>query len=292
MLKIEESMDNSKLILAIGMIKGVGPSKIVSFVKKMDYNPISCMNAAPIFFKVSESEWEAHCYKAQKLLEHDRSCGVHSICILDNGYPKKLYDCQKPVVMLFCIGDITLLGTKTITVIGTRKPDSVFVEKGRILVKQLAERGYTIVSGLALGCDTVAHESALRFGAPTIAVLPSPCDDIYPKTNEALADKIVENGGLMVSEYCHGTKFSPFHLVDRDRIQSILSEKTVVIQADDDGGSMIAVRRSRDDGKEVFAIAGNKLKLIDKYIDPDNEKSISQIEGDHKISGTVTLDSF
>jgi len=127
----------------------------------------------------------------------------------------------------------------------------------------------------------------LRYGAPTVAVLPSPCDSIYLAANKGLAAEIVDNNGLLITEYGTGTEVSRYSLVDRDRIQSMLSKLLVVIQAADDGGSMIAVRRSLDDGKRVFALAGNDLKLIKDYIDPSHDSDMRVFDVGHTVKQTT-----
>ncbi len=283
--KVSESMTDKKgarLIIALRMIRGVGPAKIVSFIEKMGRDCNRCYNNVYSSFNISESKFKSLLTDADRVIENNTKAGIGTICLLDMGFPEKLYRCKNPVILLYYIGDIDLLRSKTITVIGTRKPDQSFVDKGTILVKKLAEMHYTIVSGLALGCDTMAHESALEFGAPTIAVLPSPCDDIYPKTNRELAEAIVRNSGLLITEYGSGTPFSKFHLTERDRIQSILSDRIIVIQATDDGGSMVAIRRSLNDKKKVFALIGNELKLIHDVVDPCNNQDLSVLTADSK----------
>lgn len=92
-----------------------------------------------------------------------------------------------------------------VAVIGTRHSDEPFVTEGKKLVKELSKK-YTIFSGLALGCDSIAHQSCLQAGGKTIAALPSPCDDNLPKTNRQLASEIVDHGELLFSEYRAGVK--------------------------------------------------------------------------------------
>ena len=266
---------NVQLIIALKKIKGVGPAKISKFVKKCRYNYEECLSSAPSFFKINDSLLDLNLKEAESEIILNTSVGTEAISLLDDEFPRKLCECEKPVVLLFYKGNISLISTRTVGVIGTRNPLPTFLEKGRILVKNLSERGYTVVSGLAIGCDTLAHTAALDYGAPTIAVLPSSCDDIYPSSNKKLANEIVEKNGLLISEYGAGSIFSKYNLPERDRIQSILSELLIVIQASDEGGSMIAVRRSLEDNKPVLALKGNDLKLIKQYIEPDDDVDAS-----------------
>lgn len=283
----------AKLIIALSQLKGVGPSKIVSFAKRYGYDYSSCLENSMNFFGISKEDLDNNLKTAETVIKINKDAGISVACLLDDCFPKHLCECNNPVSLLYYIGNIDLLKSKTVTVIGTRKPDQSFKDKGRLLVKKLAEMHYTIVSGLAIGCDTLAHESALEFNTPTIAVLPSPCDDIYPKTNRKLAEDIIINGGLLITEYGSGTPFSKFHLIERDRIQSILSSMIIVIQATDDGGSMIAVSRSIKDGKNVMAIKGNNLKLVDHYVDPELESDIAEIDcSPHMYKQQSTLDNL
>ena len=282
--------DRAAFILTLTKIKNIGAGKIAKFVKDNNYDYEKCTFAAKSYFKINDAEYESYLKDAESEIKNNRSSNISVTCLLDDNYPKKLCECKKPVVLLFYKGNVSLLFSKTITIIGTRNPTQTFIDQGTLLVKKLSKHGYTIVSGLAIGCDSVAHSAALDSGAPTIAVLPSSCDKIYPPNNAKLANRIVENNGLLVSEYGVNSVFSKYNLVDRDRIQSILSSKIVVIQATDDGGSMIAVRRSLEDNKQVFALKGNELKLIDRYIDPFNDADIELIdEGQKRIMKQTTL---
>ena len=277
-----ELTDKATFILALTKIKNVGAGKIAKFVKENNYDYEKCTFTAKSYFKISDNEYESNLKNAKSEIADNRTSNIGVICLLDDNYPKKLCECKKPVILLYYRGNVSLLFSKTITIIGTRKPTQTFIDQGTLLVKKLSKHGYTIVSGLAIGCDSVAHSTALDSGAPTIAVLPSSCDNIYPSNNVKLANRIVENNGLLISEYSVNSVFSKYNLVDRDRIQSILSDRLVVIQATDDGGSMIAVRRSLEDNKQVFALIGNELKLIDRYVDPSNDEDIALIDEEQK----------
>jgi DNA processing protein len=141
----------------------------------------------------------------------------------------------------------------------------------RFFVKQ----GYCIVSGLALGCDTVAHDECIKAGGKAIAVLPSPCDNPQPASNRLLADSIIESGGLLISEYGTGSPVTKYNFPRRDRIQSLLSDATVIIQANDQSGTMIAAKKSIQDGKRVAALSGNELTAVQDYIDETDIEGLS-----------------
>lgn len=134
---------------------------------------------------------------------------------------------------LFYKGDISLLSQSNlnIAVIGVLNPDCKIELTEKIVTAEILKCGATIVSGLALGCDTIAHKTALDHGAKTIAVLPSPLSGIYPKENVALAERIVESGGLLVSEYYDDPKSRNdmvSRFIVRDRLQALFSDAIVL----------------------------------------------------------------
>lgn len=165
---------------------------------------------------------------------------------------------EKPFLLSYK-GDLSLLGgiNQNVAVIGLVNPDDSIAEREVRVVEAFVERGQAIVSGLAKGCDTVAHEACLRLHGKTIAFLPSPLASIVPAENRALANDIVENGGLLVSEYYlkPETQFeSTKRFVERDRLQSMFS-KAVVLSAsyrknEGDSGSRHAMAHAAEWGIE------------------------------------------
>ncbi len=137
--------------------------------------------------------------------------------------------------------------------VGTREPSPFGVEVTRRLVTALVARGYGIVSGLALGVDTVAHRAALAAGGHTVAVLAHGLDTVYPGVNRDLAEEILAAGGALVSEQPERTSPSPRTFVQRNRIQSGLSLATIVMQTDLAGGSMHTAR---------FALVQDRLLFV------------------------------
>ena len=139
---------------------------------------------------------------------------------------------ERPVCLLYR-GDLGLLQSsgRNVAVIGLRSPDDDTAELEREVVAELAGRGATIVSGLALGCDTVAHRQALDSGGKTVAILPSPLDDVMPAENRGLADEIVAGGGLLVTEYHEAAKSREElsgRYIERDRLQALFSDCVVL----------------------------------------------------------------
>ena len=185
---------------------------------------------------------------------------INVICIFDESFPSangKLKNSEKPFFFAYK-GDITLLNNadKNVAVIGVLTPTNEIVEREQKVVKTLTKKGYNIVSGLAKGCDTVAHIESVKNNAKTIAFLPSTLENIYPKENIELANKIVENGGLIISEYVSEPKNkyeSVKRFIERDRLQALYSKAVVLIasfrKGEGDSGSSHAFEKTKDYGK-------------------------------------------
>jgi DNA processing protein len=174
-------------------------------------------------------------------------------------YPKKLAHIHNPPEVLYCRGNIKLLNSECVAIVGTRKLTSYGKEAAHNISRQLAENGFTVVSGLAMGIDAVAHNASLDANGYTIAVLGSGVTDetIYPQINMKLAQNILKNNGLIISEYPAGTPGLKYHFPERNRIISGLSRGTVVIEADEKSGSLITARLALEQNRDVFAVPGS-----------------------------------
>ena len=187
--------------------------------------------------------------------------GINVICVFDENFPSangKLKNSEKPFFFAYK-GDITLLNNvdKNVAVIGVLTLTNEIVEREEKVVKSLAEKGYNIVSGLAKGCDTVAHSESTKNNAKTIAFLPSTIENIYPKENISLAKEIINNGGLIVSEYVNEPKNKYENVkrfIERDRLQALYSKAVVLIasfrRGEGDSGSRHAFEKTKEYGKK------------------------------------------
>lgn len=162
------------------------------------------------------------------------------------GSPKKLY----------YRGALPESNTPLVAIVGTRKVTRDGREHAYMLASELAARGITIVSGLALGVDGAAHEGALSVHGKTIAVLANGLDTIYPKTHESLAERILENGGAIISEYPATTPPLPHRFLERNRIVSGLSSATILIEVPLRSGALVTARHALEQGREVFVVPG------------------------------------
>ena len=141
-----------------------------------------------------------------------------------------------------------------------------------ILVILFAQHGEIVVSGLAIGCDTNAHIGCLEANGKTIAILPSPIDNILPKNNIGLANEILNSGGLLVSEYYSGQEVKNSYYADRDRLQSGLSNGVVVVETSSDGGTMITVGKALKYGK-----------IVGCYVHPARYQNNKELDGNRQL---------
>lgn len=212
------------------------------------------------------------------------------ITVFDDEYPEKLKDLQdKKPIILYAKGDITTLSQPNIAIVGTREPSewSMKVE-GRLVQKILDLSGRVIVSGLALGCDKIAHETTVLAGKKTVAVLPSGVNVITPVSHKKLANSIIESGGCLLSEYEPNVKAVKSTYVERDAIIAALSDATMVIECDVESGTMHTV-----DAAEQM-----KRKLACYYIDDRSKGKYSgnelmiKAKGALKVTDTEELSLF
>jgi DNA processing protein len=178
--------------------------------------------------------------------------GVNVLGFFDDHFPSRLRDLPSPPAVIYVRGSLDAFSGPSIAVAGTRQPTGFGTTATQRLTLAAAERGIVIVSGLALGIDTLAHEAALNGGGRTIAVLGSGVETATPRQNADLADRIVGCGGALISEQPPGTTAAPRTLVARNRLQSILADGLLVGQTGVKGGTMHTVRFAAEQGRPVW----------------------------------------
>ena len=182
--------------------------------------------------------------------------GVRAITWHDDGYPARLKEIYDPPPVLYVNGELLPEDERSVAVVGTRKPTAYGRESAYQIAYDLARSGVTIVSGLALGIDGVAHRAALEAGQRTVAVLGSGTDTIYPRENIKLAGEILR-GGALISEHPLGTRPNAQNFPRRNRIMSGMSLGTVVVEADERSGALLTANHALEQDREVFAVPGN-----------------------------------
>ncbi len=218
--------------------------------------------------------------------------GINIISVFDENFPSenvKLKNSQKPYFFAYK-GDISLLNNidENVAVIGVLTPTKEIEEREKKVVKSLTEKGYKIVSGLAKGCDTVAHIESVKNNAKTIAILPSTIENIYPKENIGLANEIIKNDGLLISEYVNESKNkyeSVKRFIERDRLQALYSKAVILIASFRKGEGDSGSRHAFEKAKEY-----DKKRLV-MYRESDSNDLMFGLNKDYVMQGEkiVTL---
>ncbi len=182
--------------------------------------------------------------------------GNYAITLSDAYYPAQLKEISNPPPVLFVKGNPALLHTPQIAMVGSRNPSSVGIDIAIQFAQAIAEVGFTVTSGLALGIDAASHQGALNVNGHTIAVAGTGLDRVYPACHKQLAMQIVERGAL-VSEFPPGTTAKANHFPRRNRIISGLCVGLLVVEAAQQSGSLITARLALEQNREVFAIPGS-----------------------------------
>jgi len=195
----------------------------------------------------------------EKLIDIMAKEKINAIAIEDEIYPKLLKEIFNPPQILYYKGRLKKGEDFNIGVVGSRKFSPYGRQAAEVISGELAKNGLTIVSGLALGIDSISHEAALSVKGKTIAVLGSSLEreNIYPSLNRYLSDKIIDSGGAIISEFPLGTPPLKHNFPQRNRIISGVSLGTLVIEAGEKSGALITAHFALEQNREVFAIPGN-----------------------------------
>lgn len=184
---------------------------------------------------------------------------THNITLIlreDEAYPPALKEIAQPPFALYVKGVLPEKGAKMLAIVGTRRATAGGKDAARTFAETLAKSGWCIVSGLALGIDGAAHTGALAGKGKTIAVLACGLDSVYPSEHASLAERILKEGGALVSEYPIGGETLPFRFLERNRIVSGLSKGALIIEAPERSGSLATAKFALDQNREVFVTPG------------------------------------
>ena len=172
-------------------------------------------------------------------------------------YLQILANIPKKPVLLHYIGTLPSERRPTVTIVGTRKPTSYGREITSKFARDLASKGVVIVSGLALGVDSIAHTAALESNGTTLAVLGNGLPTIYPAANRQLAENIIKSGGAIMTEYENDTPAMSHQFLERNRIVSGLADAIIITEAASRSGTLNTAAHALEQGKEVFVVPGN-----------------------------------
>lgn len=258
-------MNKFKQLLFFKSIKRVGKVKIhdnyLSLLNEYgDLDDLIMIMESKFGFRLNVLEEAKD--KAEKLYDliiNERDIEV--ITIFDDNYPKKLKIMgNKAPLILYVKGNVDALSKPSLAVIGTRKPSDLSMEFEKELVKSVIDTtDRVIVSGLALGCDKIAHKVTVDEDKSTIAILPSGVNVITPASNKKLAQSILETGGCLVSEYEPNAKAFKSTYVERDQIVAAFSDATFVVECGVKSGTMHTVNAAQKFNRQIFAYLPNNL---------------------------------
>lgn len=255
-------------------VKGIGPKKILAIGTTIDNSELEIKTYDELaklmsgmkekaINKVTLSNLNDANRIAKKIIEASNKVNINLIGYYDEDFPEILRQTVDedgkldPPLLLWYRGNLSITKLPGFAVIGTREATPEGVAGGTYLSGEFAKRGFNIISGLAIGCDTCGHKGALEVGGKTTAILANGLDhnSIYPPENQDLAEEIVENGGLLISEYRIGTPVNKYNLVDRDRLQSGLALATLVVQTGENGGTMHAATATLQAHKPLYVMS-------------------------------------
>lgn len=277
-------------LLALQSIKGLGSRKVGWLLSQL-VSPRDIWSAPDAYWaKVSDPEQAPHWQTAiregdirairsfnnwngvDKVLRQTREMGFLLVPYHTPALQAHLGQISDPPIVLWAKGDLGLLLKPMIGIVGTRRPSSYAHRHTQRITLELAQKGFVIVSGLARGIDGLAHSECLRHQLPTVAVMGSGLDRIYPSEHKNMAEIIGSKGGLLLSEYPPGTPPSSHHFPQRNRIISGLSQGIIVMESGLMGGSMHTANTGLNQGREVAVLphsldnpkgAGNISLVVD-----------------------------
>lgn len=249
--------------IALRAIRGVGNVTYRELLERFDtpravlHAPVAALVEAGVHPVVAQAittfdQWKAVDMQVQNLVQK----GVRLVTRRDGDYPVNLTHLHDPPPFLYMRGTLLPEDRVAIAIVGSRAASAYGRTMAQALARGLAERGVTVVSGLARGIDAEAHRTTLMAGGRTVAVLGSGVDVIYPSEHRGLAEEITKSGAV-VSEFSLGSKPEAMHFPYRNRVISGLALGTVVVEATEKSGSLITARCALEQNREVFAVPGN-----------------------------------
>jgi DNA processing protein len=246
---------------------------------------------------------------ALRQAEHDAAAqvklamryGTRILSLLDEEFPPLLAASRYNPFLLYVRGNLAQRQDNAVAIIGTRKPTEAGRDQARLQAVRAVEEGRSVISGLALGCDSLAHKATVDAGGHTVAVMAHGLHTVEPARHQDLARAILDSGGALVSHYPFGTAAEPRTFVQRDAIQAGLSDGVVLIQSDLHGGSLHACRAAMGDGRWVWAapvadvdremnVSAIQANLVVSEGEPAQQRKLLKLADDAGLSGVLGSD--
>jgi DNA processing protein len=259
-------MNNLEALVSLNLIPQIGSVRLGQLLKYFG-QPLAifkadCRSLATV---VGERLAQSIANFDVKLLKNDlalaKKSGVKIITLLDQDYPPALREIPAGPIVLYCLGQITLVDNLAIGIVGSRRASFYGLNNAEIFAAELTRQGVTIISGMARGVDTYAHRGALKAKGRTIAVMGSGFNHIYPAENADLAQEI-SNSGAVISEFPMETKPLPGNFPRRNRLISGLSLGVLITEAAKNSGALITADFALEQGREVQFMSLEENKRI------------------------------
>lgn len=253
-------MDSSVYWIWLVQCFGAGNSRIWEVLSRFGGDPETTYNEIKAKKADFLTEWErksaetTHLKQSEEMISYCELKDIDIVCFDDERYPNRLKGIFNPPAVLFCMGDISFIENEiSIAVVGTRHPSPYSIKFAQKICSELSKVGVVIVSGFALGIDSMAHQAALKNHTPTVAVLGCGIDVPYPKENSQVK-KVIAKNGAVISEFFPGTPPSGKNFPVRNRIISGLCLGTLVIEAGLKSGALITAECALQQGRDVFCV--------------------------------------
>ncbi len=258
-------MDDKRYWIGFNLIKGIGAVRMQALIQHFGdlelawkASPVDLAEAGlgrKVIERIIQAREEVD---LRKLWEKIESQGIKILTWQDESYPGRLKEIDQPPPVLYIRGEYLPDDLFAVAIVGTRRVTAYGRQITEEISSFLAANGITVISGLARGVDAIAHQSTLKAGGRTIAVLGSGVDKIYPPEHRGLAEQMMERGAI-ISDYALGTPPDASNFPPRNRIISGLSLAVVVIEAGETSGALITAEFAAEQGREVFAVPGSIL---------------------------------
>jgi len=260
---MNENLPNSwnlASIVALTYIKGMSYAEHKKIVERYSSYQEFISNAFNVkqgdFFDSEKTSNSKNLEEAKRQIEFCGKNKINIVTIWDEKYPHLLKTIPSAPTVIYVYGKLQKSEKMSISVVGTRKCSTYGKLATESFVSEFIKNDIVMTSGLAYGIDSLVHQTAIKQGGTTYAVIASGIDKILPQIAKKLADEIVEAGGAIISEYKCGTSALPVYFPQRNRIVSGISKATLVIESAIKGGSLITARFAQDQGRDVFAVPG------------------------------------
>jgi DNA processing protein len=262
--------NNEDLIfeLSLNLIPKIGPSlyrNILAFTgsaKDFFELPAGKISRIPrVNKKLAEirKDKEQYFREASEIISNCRKKGINILTFSNPEFPSRMKVMDDCPMVIYTKGQVNLNPNRSIAIVGTRNVTEYGKNITKKIIEDLVPYHATVISGLAYGVDIEAHKTSLANNLPTIGVLGSSVDQIYPALHKGTSEQMMENGGGLISEYPPGTVMHPSNFPRRNRIISGLSDAVIVVEAAQKGGALITAEIAFSYNKEVFAVPGNLL---------------------------------